>query len=55
MILIHEAMNRGHTDMGWLKSDHSFSFGGFLDPTRMGYARIARHQRGPHRARLRVW
>jgi quercetin 2,3-dioxygenase len=38
MILIHEAMNRGHTDMGWLKSDHSFSFGGFLDPTRMGYA-----------------
>ncbi|OLP42411.1 pirin family protein [Rhizobium oryziradicis] len=40
MILIHEAMNRGHTDMGWLKSDHSFSFGGFLDPTRMGYASL---------------
>jgi quercetin 2,3-dioxygenase len=40
MILIHEAMNRGHTDMGWLKSDHSFSFGGFLDPTRMGYANL---------------
>ncbi|HBF32223.1 pirin family protein [Rhizobium sp.] len=40
MILIHEAMNRGHTDMGWLKSEHSFSFGGFLDPTRMGYANL---------------
>ncbi|MEM5470316.1 pirin family protein [Hoeflea sp. AS60] len=40
MILIHEAMNRGHTDMGWLKSDHSFSFGGFLDPKRMGYAAL---------------
>ncbi|MBB4952004.1 redox-sensitive bicupin YhaK (pirin superfamily) [Agrobacterium vitis] len=40
MILIHEAMNRGHTDMGWLKSDHSFSFGGFLDPTRMGYGAL---------------
>jgi quercetin 2,3-dioxygenase len=40
MILIHEAMNRGHTDMGWLKSSHSFSFGGFLDPTRMGYASL---------------
>ena len=40
MILIHEAMNRGHTDMGWLKSDHSFSFGGFLDPSRMGYAAL---------------
>lgn len=40
MILIHEAMNRGRTDMGWLKSEHSFSFGGFLDPTRMGYANL---------------
>lgn len=40
MMLIHEAMNRGHTDMGWLKSEHSFSFGGFLDPTRMGYANL---------------
>ncbi|MGV8937392.1 MAG: pirin family protein [Allorhizobium sp.] len=40
MILIHEAMNRGHTEMGWLKSDHSFSFGGFLDPARMGYGAL---------------
>lgn len=40
MILIHEGGNRGHTDMGWLKSDHTFSFGGFQDPTRMGYAAL---------------
>ncbi|PWW04020.1 hypothetical protein DFR52_101710 [Hoeflea marina] len=40
MILIHEAMNRGHTDMGWLNSFHTFSFGGFQDPTRMGYAAL---------------
>lgn len=40
MILIHEAMNRGHTDMGWLNSFHTFSFGGFLDPSRMGYAAL---------------
>ena len=26
--------------MGWLKSDHTFSFGGFQDPTRMGYAAL---------------
>lgn len=40
MILIHEGGNRGHTDMGWLESDHTFSFGGFQDPTRMGYAAL---------------
>lgn len=40
MILIHEGGNRGHTDMGWLRSDHTFSFGGFQDPTRMGYAAL---------------
>jgi redox-sensitive bicupin YhaK (pirin superfamily) len=40
MILIHEAMNRGHTDMGWLDSRHTFSFGGFKDPNRMGYGHL---------------
>ncbi|PYE90475.1 pirin family protein [Phyllobacterium leguminum] len=37
MILIHENMSRGHTTKGWLDSYHTFSFGGFQDPTRMGF------------------
>ncbi|MEO1397313.1 MAG: pirin family protein [Pseudomonadota bacterium] len=28
---------RGHTNMGWLDSFHTFSFGGFNDPKRMGH------------------
>lgn len=40
MTLIHDNMSRGHTDTGWLKSDHTFSFGGFQDPTRMGFGSL---------------
>ena len=40
MTLIHESMNRGHTDTGWLNSYHTFSFGGFQDPTRMGFGAL---------------
>jgi len=40
MILIHENMNRGRSRMGWADAFHSFSFGGFNDPTRMGFARL---------------
>ncbi|MEO1128477.1 MAG: pirin family protein [Planctomycetota bacterium] len=29
--------SRGTTDLGWLKSKHSFSFGQYRDPSRMGY------------------
>lgn len=36
MMLIHERMARGRTRTGWLEAFHSFSFGGFRDPTRMG-------------------
>lgn len=31
------ADSRGRTDLGWLHSQHSFSFGGYHDPQRMGY------------------
>ncbi|PTW55689.1 hypothetical protein C8N35_11212 [Breoghania corrubedonensis] len=40
MNLIHENMNRGHTTTGWLDSFHTFSFGGFRDPARMGHAAL---------------
>lgn len=37
MITIHKAAERGHTDAGWLDSRHSFSFGHYFDPARMGF------------------
>ena len=40
MILIHENMSRGRTRKGWADAFHTFSFGEFKDPTRMGFARL---------------
>lgn len=37
MALIHDKSLRGRTQIGWLDSHHTFSFGGFSDPTRMGH------------------
>ncbi|PTW49611.1 pirin family protein [Rhodovulum kholense] len=39
-ILIHDNMSRGRTRTGWLDAFHSFSFGGFRDPARMGFGRL---------------
>jgi len=36
-LLLREAAQRGHTDLGWLKSYHSFSFGGYYDQRHMGF------------------
>lgn len=37
MIRIHDRDIRGKTQMGWLDSRHTFSFGHFHDPSRMGF------------------
>lgn len=35
--ILHGRSERGKTNMGWLNSAHTFSFGHFQDPNRMGF------------------
>ncbi|MEZ4818996.1 MAG: pirin family protein [Bdellovibrionota bacterium] len=36
-IELHKANSRGHVKHGWLDSYHSFSFGTYYHPERMGF------------------
>jgi redox-sensitive bicupin YhaK (pirin superfamily) len=35
--VLHKANTRGHASHGWLDSHHTFSFGGYQDPSRMHF------------------
>ena len=37
MIVIRDRYTRGHTDLGWLDSRHTFSFGHYRDPEHTGF------------------
>ena len=35
--IVHRASSRGRADHGWLKSYHTFSFGGYHEASRMNF------------------
>ncbi len=37
MKVIHRSESRGHSNFGWLKSYHTFSFGGYYNPDRIHF------------------
>jgi redox-sensitive bicupin YhaK (pirin superfamily) len=37
---LHRANTRGHANHGWLNSFHSFSFGGYYEPSRMHFGAL---------------
>lgn len=37
MIVVRDRHTRGKTELGWLQSRHTFSFGGYRDPEHMGF------------------
>lgn len=40
MITIRKSIDRGPTDLGWLKARHTFSFGRYVDRNHMGYGSL---------------
>jgi quercetin 2,3-dioxygenase len=37
---LHDSRRRGYFDFGWLRTNHSFSFGSYNDPERMGFGTL---------------
>jgi redox-sensitive bicupin YhaK (pirin superfamily) len=37
---LHKAAERGGVNLGWLYSNHSFSFGSYYNPDRMGFGKL---------------
>lgn len=40
MITVHDANTRGISNFGWLESRHTFSFGSYHNPNRMGFGPV---------------
>ena len=40
MIVVRDRARRGHTQLGWLDSWHTFSFGEFRDPNHVGFRNL---------------
>lgn len=38
--VLHKANTRGYADHGWLKSSHTFSFGGYFNPERVQFGAL---------------
>ena len=39
-VVVHRASERGVADHGWLKARHSFSFGSYFNPEKMGFGAL---------------
>lgn len=40
MLVLRKSSQRGNANLGWLKSQHTFSFGEYYDPEQMGFSKL---------------